>query len=151
METVSSGSRAFPPRSFAESSAAQKTILVRRTAMRKWPVFPREIKGLPAPIGLGCILRFLDFLYIDLGSGMSPTTPFTDDWRYEMIKDKFQIKLFFAPHELRVLRLAAASRNITPTTFLKEVGLLAAAKELEGFTPPTLETSPSPTRRKKTA
>ena len=66
---------------------------------------------------------FLDFLYIDLGFGTSPTTPFTDERSYEMTKEKFQIKLFFAAHELRVLRLAAASRNITPTVFLKQVGL----------------------------
>ncbi len=66
-----------------------------------------------------------------------------------MTKEKFQIKLFFAPHELRVLRLAAASRNITPTVFLKQVGLLAAAKEMEDFSPPTLEASPPKVRRKK--
>jgi hypothetical protein len=63
---------------------------------------------------------------------------------------KVPVKVFLVPSELRLLRLAAASRNLTPTAFLKKVGLVAAAKEMEDFSPPTLAASPSPVRRKKT-
>jgi hypothetical protein len=64
-------------------------------------------------------------------------------------KEKFQVKLFFVPHELRLLRLAAANRNITPTAFLKQVGLVAAAEEMRTFTPPSLATLPSPAATKR--
>ena len=64
-------------------------------------------------------------------------------------KEKFQVKLFFAAHQMRVVRLAAASRNITPTAFLAEAGLTAAAEEMRAFTPPTLEASPTKAGTKK--
>ena len=61
---------------------------------------------------------------------------------------KVPVKVFLVPSELRLLRLAAASRNVTPTAFLKEVGIQAAASEMRAFSPPTLEASPSPARKK---
>jgi hypothetical protein len=69
--------------------------------------------------------------------------------RKQKTPTKVPVKVFLVPSELRLLRLAAASRNVTPTAFLKQAGLVAAAKEMEGFTPPRLESSPSKVRTKK--
>lgn len=65
-------------------------------------------------------------------------------------KETKPIKVFLGLAETRIVRLAAANRCITASAFLKEVGLVAAAQEMADFSPPKLEASPSPARRKMT-
>jgi hypothetical protein len=59
-------------------------------------------------------------------------------------QEKVQVKVFLIPGELRLLRLAAANRCISASAFLKQSGLVAAAKEMEDFSPPRLEVNSSP-------
>jgi hypothetical protein len=64
--------------------------------------------------------------------------------------ENVQVKAVFAPAQLRLLRLAAASQNLSTTAFLKRWGLAAAAQEMRGFRPPVGADEPSavPTQRR---
>jgi len=58
-----------------------------------------------------------------------------------MIKDdKRQVTVFFSPAELRMLRMAAANKNLSASAFLKQCGLVAAVDEMKGFSPKDLLT-----------
>ena len=56
-------------------------------------------------------------------------------------EEKVQIKVFFTLAQMRVLRLAAASCNVTPTAYLRQSGLAAAAEEMRHFKAPCLPSS----------
>jgi hypothetical protein len=62
--------------------------------------------------------------------------------------ENVQVKAVFAPAQLRLLRLAAASQNLSTTAFLKRWGLAAATQEMRGFKPPRLVNNGSESPKK---
>ena len=66
-------------------------------------------------------------------------------------QEKVQVKVFFIPNELRMLRLGAANCNLSASAFLKRAGLTAAAKEMQDFTPPILPANVPSGTGKRTA
>jgi hypothetical protein len=58
-------------------------------------------------------------------------------------------KVYFSAEELRLVKLAAVSRDITASEFARQATLAAATEEMRDFVPPKLATGPTTARKKK--
>jgi hypothetical protein len=57
--------------------------------------------------------------------------------------------VYFSTEELRTIKLAAVTLDITASEFCRQAALRAAVAALKDFTPPTLEDAPSTAHKRK--
>lgn len=63
--------------------------------------------------------------------------------------EQTQVKVFFGPNELRLIKFAAVNRGVTASDFIRTAALSAAGQEMQDFDPQSLTQESASGRSKR--